>query len=90
MESNQNIHNPHNGRIKLSGYQLMYGISVLVTIILTYSDLKNRVANLSDKMSQVYSKEQTDKMNLILENQNKILEAEIQVINGVLKIRRVR
>ena len=43
-----------NGRIKLSWPQIVYGITILTVILLTYADLKNNVANMSIQVNKVY------------------------------------
>jgi hypothetical protein len=75
-----------NGNIKLSWQQIVWGISLISVILLTYSDLKNRVVLLTDQLHNVYSKAESDQIIYRLEQEDKAIRRELRVLDKKLGV----
>lgn len=75
-----------NDKIKLSWFQIIWGLSLISTILLTYADIKNRVSDLSKQMNNVYSKSDIDIAIADLRQQDRTLAKQVRVINKKLCI----
>lgn len=75
-----------DGKIKLTWPQVVWSLSLLSVILLTYSDVKNKLVTLSSQISNIYTKAEDDRTLFRLEQKDRELTNAVKVINKKLGI----
>ncbi len=78
--------NGESGKIKLTWQQIVWGISLLAAILLTYSDIKNKINVISLQMAQIYTKSENDRVILELRRNDAEMKTNLKIINKKLRI----